>query len=159
MTPVRLIGINTMCLSPLTIPGSRHHQLLAVLYPCSTKTREVLGNPSPTPERFPSFWWSTDTLMPERNGPKSEHFWGKSSSLKWRSGKHTLHGLWLPITDEKTEGVLRDFCCSKVGQWPFWCDHFLWWHSEVVEVDKWLEIISTCFSYSLSTLSDFPPTI
>ena len=31
-----------MCLSPLTIPGSRHHQLLAVLYPCSTKTREVL---------------------------------------------------------------------------------------------------------------------
>ena len=23
------------------------------LYPCSTKTREVLGNPSPTPERFP----------------------------------------------------------------------------------------------------------
>ena len=24
------------------------------LYPCSTKTREVLGNPSPTPERFPS---------------------------------------------------------------------------------------------------------
>ena len=24
-----------------------------VLYPCSIKTREVLGNPSPTPERFP----------------------------------------------------------------------------------------------------------
>ena len=23
------------------------------LYPCSTKTREVLGNPSPTPKRFP----------------------------------------------------------------------------------------------------------
>ena len=23
------------------------------LYPCSTKTREVLGNPSPTAERFP----------------------------------------------------------------------------------------------------------
>ena len=23
------------------------------MYPCSTKTREVLGNPSPTPERFP----------------------------------------------------------------------------------------------------------
>ena len=55
------------------------------LYPCSTKTREVLGNPSPTPERFPEtresqgsreiwraegmdfpippeFWWSTDNL-------------------------------------------------------------------------------------------------
>ena len=25
----------------------------STLYPCSTKTREVLGNPSPTPERFP----------------------------------------------------------------------------------------------------------
>ena len=25
----------------------------AGMYPCSTKTREVLGNPSPTPERFP----------------------------------------------------------------------------------------------------------
>ena len=23
------------------------------MYPCSTKTREVLGNPSPTPKRFP----------------------------------------------------------------------------------------------------------
>ena len=61
-----------------------------VLYPCSTMTREVLGNPSPTPERFPEtreisrgksrgsreilraegmdfpippeFWWSTDIL-------------------------------------------------------------------------------------------------
>ena len=27
--------------------------ILVGLYPCSTKTREVLGNPSPTPERFP----------------------------------------------------------------------------------------------------------
>ena len=26
--------------------------------PCSTKTREVLGNPSPAPKRFPEFWWS-----------------------------------------------------------------------------------------------------
>ena len=25
----------------------------SALYPCSTKMREVLGNPSPTPERFP----------------------------------------------------------------------------------------------------------
>ena len=24
-----------------------------ILYPCCTKTREVLGNPSPTPKRFP----------------------------------------------------------------------------------------------------------
>ena len=58
------------------------------LYLCCTKTREVLGNPSPTPERFPEgkargksrgsreiwraegmdlpippeFWWSTDNL-------------------------------------------------------------------------------------------------
>ena len=27
--------------------------LVTGMYPCSTKTREVLGNPSPTPERFP----------------------------------------------------------------------------------------------------------
>ena len=25
----------------------------AIMYPCSTKTREVLGNPSPKPKRFP----------------------------------------------------------------------------------------------------------
>ena len=46
--------------------------------PCSNKTREVLGNPSPTPERFPEtrlegqgmdfpippeFWWSTVILL------------------------------------------------------------------------------------------------
>ena len=60
---------------------------IRALYPCSTKTREVLGNPSPTAERFPEtrgkkfrgsreilraegmdfpirpeFWWSTDIL-------------------------------------------------------------------------------------------------
>ena len=41
------------------------------MYPCSTKTREVLGNPSLTPRRFPEtreiprveFWWSTDILL------------------------------------------------------------------------------------------------
>ena len=27
--------------------------MAVLLYPCSTKTREVLGNPSPTPKRFP----------------------------------------------------------------------------------------------------------
>ena len=27
--------------------------LKMIMYPCSTKTREVLGNPSPTPKRFP----------------------------------------------------------------------------------------------------------
>ena len=34
---------------------SEDHRMRIVigLYPCSTKTREVLGNPSPTPERFP----------------------------------------------------------------------------------------------------------
>ena len=37
------------------IPGPIQPPFLlrTALYPCSTKTREVLGNPSPTPERYP----------------------------------------------------------------------------------------------------------
>ena len=71
----------------MMVQGSSYDDMMT-LYPCSTKTREVLGNPSPTPERFPEgeargksrglrkilraegmdfllrleFWWSTDNL-------------------------------------------------------------------------------------------------
>ena len=36
-----------------SIHSSGERQDQAALYPCSTKTREVLGNPSPTTVRFP----------------------------------------------------------------------------------------------------------
>ena len=41
------------------------------LYPCSIKTRKVLENPSPTPERFPETWGPRvfdHTMMPIRLG-------------------------------------------------------------------------------------------
>ena len=38
-------------LKPQLLCKSCH--LVMAMYPCSTKTSEVLGNPSPTPERFP----------------------------------------------------------------------------------------------------------
>ena len=75
-----------LCNCNPSLPPSWTHNNSLTLYPCSTKTREVLGNPSPTPERFPEtrgksqgsreiwraegmdfpippeFWWSTDNL-------------------------------------------------------------------------------------------------
>ena len=52
------------------------------MYPCSTKTREVLGNPSPMPERFP------ETTVPQSQGdPKivkrGPNFWQKGDPF-WR---------------------------------------------------------------------------
>ena len=47
-----LEGLDGPTLS-LVHPWLRERERDCTLHPCSTKTREVLGNPSPTPERFP----------------------------------------------------------------------------------------------------------
>ena len=78
MTPVRLIGINTMCLSPLTIPGSRHHQLLAVLL----------------------FAFTNLILIPHHCSPAYLKNFSSVSTIRVKSSVHTLRER---ITEENVE--------------------------------------------------------
>ena len=67
------------------------------LYLCSNKTREILGNPSPTPKRFPEtegtegmdlpipleFWWSTDILSSSEDHERIDSVKINPSSCWW----------------------------------------------------------------------------